>query len=442
MLDLITAALGRNHGVSDWTVRHRRTRSTQLYLIGRAIENVREVNTEEYEVEVFNDHPYPEGTEKAGTPARGVASIKLVPADKGNLARRIEEAVIMAQLVSNPPYTLPEPATYPTLDLADAALANADSTGKTATAFAGELWELVEREAGIRLSAAELFLHDTDLVLENSRGIQTGASLTRVSAEIALLARGQDGTEAEHFRQIEARQLLDLNLSEQVAEAATFARDTLRSTAPNTRLGPVVLSGTALVPLFEAFTFRASARAAYMKLTDTQPGQSVLGGQEVRGDRLNLRSNALRPFAVGSYLFDSEGTPGRDTLLIDNGLLKQRLATQRYAQYLDVPVTGELGNTEVAPGATSLPELLQPGVLHVVGFSAPEVDPVTGDFGSEIRLAYEITPDGPRPVKGGSVTGNVFEAFADARLSQEVEQRGNYHGPQAIRFASLSVSGE
>jgi predicted Zn-dependent protease len=441
MLNLITAALARQPGVHDWTVRHRRTRSTQLYLIGRTIENLREVNTEEYDVEVLNDHPFPEGAPQAGSPARGAAGIKLVPADKGNLSRRIDEAVIMAQLVSNPPYELCEPAEYPDVPLADAGLSYATSAARASEALARELWDLISLEHGIRLSAAEFFLNYTDLELQNSRGIRTGASLTRISAEIALLASAGDG-EAEHFRQIEVRRSSDLNLAGQVAEASAFARDTLRTVAPQTATGPVVLAGEALVTLFEAFAFKASARAAYMKLTDVQPGQSVLGENHVRGDALTVRSNALRPYGVGSYRFDAEGVPARDVLLIEDGVLQQRLATQRYAQYLGIPVTGELGTTEVAPGSTSVSQLLEPGVLHVVGFSAPEVDQVTGDFGSEIRLAYLITPEGARPVKGGSVSGNVFEAFADARLSRETELRRDYHGPQAVRFASLSVSGE
>jgi hypothetical protein len=61
MLDRITAALERHPDVAGWTVRRRRSRSTQLYLIGSAVENVREVATEEFDVEVLNDHPWPAG---------------------------------------------------------------------------------------------------------------------------------------------------------------------------------------------------------------------------------------------------------------------------------------------------------------------------------------------------------------------------------------------
>jgi predicted Zn-dependent protease len=463
MLDLIKAALGRHDGATDWTLRRVRSRSTQLYLIGRSIENLREVETEEYELDVYNDHPFPadfrdrDGAAPAG-PARGSASVTLVPGMRGAVAERIADAVAMARLVHSPRFDLPERAEAACASPGSASGTSGNSARAAAVSFAEELWGLVERERGVRLSAAELFLTTTDLELHNSRDLQVGTSTTRLLSEIVLLARGDGGSstdeEAEHFRQIETRQLPGLRLEEQVAEAARFARDTLRTRAPRTRVGPVVLEGEALVTLFDAFAFQASARAAYQKLATTELGQSVLGDRQVKGDELTIGSNALRPYGLGSYRFDPDGVPGQEVLLIENGILRRRVAGQRYAQYLGVPATGQMGAIEVAAGTAPLPELVRgEPVLRVVKFSSPEVDPVTGDFGTEIRLAYEEDGSGgePQPVKGGSVSGNVFDAFADARLASGLRELplagfsaggGAYAGPEAVRFASLRVSGD
>ena len=48
---------------------------------------------------------------------------------------------------------------------------------------------------------------------------------------------------------------------------------------------------------------------------------------------------------------------------------------------------------------------------------------------------------GVRPLTGGSVTGNLFEALADVRLSLETRVNASYAGPVAIRFGSLQVAG-
>jgi PmbA protein len=443
MLEEIVAALGRHQGVSDWSLLRRRSREVQLYLIAHEVESQREVVNEEFDLEVFNDHPAPDGSA-----ARGVASLKLVPADAGRIQERLDDAVLMASLVHNPPYSLAGPADYPQLPLADPELTAAAGATGAAGRFAEELWGLVQREPGVRLSAAELFLTYSEVELRNSRGVRAESDGTRVMTELVLLARsnggGAGGTqEAEHFRDLRCRRLADLHLPHAVAEAARAARDTLRAQAPRTRTGPVVLCGEALIPLFGAYTSQASAGTAYMKLSRFEVGQSIYGDQPPTGERLTLRANALRPFGLASHRFSADGVPGQDVLLIEDGALRARHATQRYAQYLGLPATGEPGDTEVGTGATALAGLLEGGsVYQVVGFSAPDVDPITGDFGSEIRLGYEVTPQGRRPIKGGSVSGNVFEAFREARFSRELLEQGEYAGPAGVRFESLRVSGE
>jgi PmbA protein len=387
--------------------------------------------------------------------------VKLVPADAGRLEQRLDDAVVMARLVHNPPYAPAGPAAYPDVPLADPELSTAEAAVAAAGRFAAELWDLVGREEGVRLSAAELFLTHAEVELRNSRGVRVGSTGTRVMSELVLLAGGDgaagaaEAAEAEHFRQLEGRRLADLQLPGAVAEAARFARDTLRARAPRTGTGPVVLSGDALIPLFDAFTYQASGAAAYMKLSRFEVGGSVYGDRPVTGDRLTLRANALRPYGLASHRFAGDGVPGQEVVLIEEGVLRARHASQRYAQYLGLPATGSPGNTEVAPGTASLDDLLAEGasaggagtggggpVYQVVGFSAPDVDPITGDFGSEIRLGYEVTPRGRRPIKGGSVSGNVFEAFAGARLARDLLERGSYAGPAGVRFEALRVSGD
>ena len=130
----------------------------------------------------------------------------------------------------------------------------------------------------MRLSAAELFLTYTEVQLRNSRGVRAESDGTRVMTELVLLAAAAPAgrQEAEHFRDIRCRRLADLRLPHAVAEAARAARDTLRAQAPRTRTGPVVLCGEALIPLFEAYTYQASAGTAYMKLSRFERGPERL----------------------------------------------------------------------------------------------------------------------------------------------------------------------
>jgi len=99
---------------------------------------------------------------------------------------------------------------------------------------------------------------------------------------------------------------------------------------------------------------------------------------------------------------------------------------------------------EIAVGTTARADLLDGDepILEVLDFAAPNVEPLSGDFGMEIRIGYETGRDGRRAVSGGSLTGNLFEAMANARFSSESQAFAEYAGPAAIRFESLQVAGE
>jgi predicted Zn-dependent protease len=80
-------------------------------------------------------------------------------------------------------------------------------------------------------------------------------------------------------------------------------------------------------------------------------------------------------------------------------------------------------------------------VLYVRSFSWLTPDFARGNFSSEVRVGY-LHENGRRtPVKGGSVSGNVFKALGAARHARETVFRGDYLGPVAVRFEGLTVTG-
>jgi predicted Zn-dependent protease len=445
-------ALRAHPGIDDWTLRLERTRGVQIYLAGPHIESVRQVSREAYEVEVLKDHPAP--TEDGGPEmARGGATIPLSRADLDRLPQILDDAVTMASLVNNPPWSLAGAAEMPDVDLADPRVVNAADATAAGLEAADQIRELAEgeRASGVRLSGAELFLTYYEAELANSEGAEASATSTRILMEITLLARGTED-ETEYFRTVEARRLADLRLSETVQVGAQLARDKLGAAAPRTRLAPVVISGEALNQMMGgqvtgapgAYVFHTMARTAYEHLSRFELGASVYGELEPAGDVVTLRANARRPYGVNSYRWDSDGIPAQDLLVIEDGVLRARPATLRYAQYLGVPATGRPGVAEIGVGTTARADLLDGDepILEVLDFAAPNVEPLSGDFGMEIRIGYETGPSGTRAVSGGSVTGNLFEAMANARFSSESQVFAEYAGPAAIRFESLQVAGE
>ena len=448
----IVDALRAHPGIDDWILRLERTRGVQVYLAGSDVESVRQVSREAYEVEVFNDHPAPPGSDGSET-ARGGATIPLARVDLDNLPRILDDAVTMASLINNPPWSLAGAAAMPDVALADPRLVEAADATAAGLEAADQIRELVKREraSGVRLSGAELFLTYYDAELVNSQGAEASSTSTRILMEVTLLARGTED-ETEYFRQAESRQLADLELEETIRVGAQLARDKLGAAAPRTRQGPVVIAGEALNQMMSgqvtglpgAYVFQALARTAYENLSRFEIGSSVYGDIEPTGDLLTLRANARRPFGVGSYRWDSDGIPAHDLLVIEDGILRARPASLRYAQYLGVPATGRPGIAEIGLGSASRDDLLAGDgpTLEVLDFSAPNVEAISGDFGMEIRVGYETGKDGRRAISGGSVTGNLFEAMANARFSADRQGFAQFLGPAAIRFESLQVAGQ
>jgi PmbA protein len=442
----IRDALARQPGVDDWTLRHERTRGVQLYLVGSAVENVRHVHRESYQLEVYHRH---------GTDAdhqMGSASLPLSTADLDTVGALLTEGVTIAGHVHSPPWELPGPAEVPEVPLSDPRIASEEAAMRTALELADVIRDAVAaRGNGVRLSAAELFLTASEEELENSRGASAVTESTQVLLELNLLA-GSGDDEAEAFRQAEARRIEDLGLERVITDLAEGAVDMVRAGPPRTHQGPVVLSGAAVSQLLGgtvlgkpgAILTQASAEAAYLKISRLEVGQPIWGEGGTAGDPVSVRANARLPYGGGSYRVDPDGVPAQDLLVIEDGVLVARPATKRYADYLGIPATGYAVQIQLPPGPRAGQSLLETDghLCEVHAFSAPNVDALSGNFGMEIRVGYEHLPDGSRrPVRGGSVTGNLFDALADVRFSSETALFPTYQGPASVRFGRLHVSG-
>src|SRR5437879_2424294 len=173
----------RSHpGIHDWTIRFQHGRGAQVYLAGTAIENVRQVGRDAYEVELFNDHDID------GQPMRGSAVIPLGREGLDRLPAILDDGVSMARLIHNPPWTLPDPTEHPTVELADARLVDAADAVREAREAAAQIRDLVAAAGpGVRLSAAELLLTAVDEGLVNGRGLEDSLTTKRLICQLSVL---------------------------------------------------------------------------------------------------------------------------------------------------------------------------------------------------------------------------------------------------------------
>ncbi len=439
MLDAIIAALQTRTDVQSWSVKYVDERSAQLYAESDAVEASRVVRSEQYAVGVLRDT-----TEPGGPATCGTARVTVLPGD--DVARAIDEVAFMAGLVHNPPHGIPGPMEMPVVPLVDPEL-QADPRGMLDRLYE-RLTTAAARHRRLRLTAAEFFGTETTTHFVNSRGIDATQVETDLALEWVLIARS-DQQETETFVELSRRRAADIDIEGEVDRRAQYALDLLRAQAAPNYTGPVALRGEALANFIcgdlvltanSLFVTLGSAQAKFSRASQWEIGQSIFRG-EVMGDPLTLWANRRLPYGTRSNCFDDEGVPAQRVGLIQDNKLTAFTASQRYADYLSVPVTGAFGNIEVAAGQTPEANLLAAPHVEIVSFSWFNPDAITGEFATEIRLGYLVDGERRTPFRGGMLVGNVLDALANVQWSRETGFYGDYQGPRSARFAQLIVAG-
>ena len=156
-----------------------------------------------------------------------------------------------------------------------------------------------------------------------------------------------------------------------------------------------------------------------------EQGLSVYSGKmgtQVASPIITVRDDATIPNKRGSFVFDDEGTPAENTILIDRGILKSYMHDRLTALRSDSRPTGNgrrmsyrfrpivrMTTTLLAPGQDD-PEAIIRSVdrgLLVTRMGGGQVNTVNGDFMFEVQEGYLIE-NGRRgePVRGATLTGN------------------------------------
>jgi predicted Zn-dependent protease len=351
---------------------------------------------------------------------------------------------LTAGLVANPVHTIPAPAPLPDVPLVDSELQRDPAAATKA------VMERIQASASgnpdVYLTAAECFgeIHTTHLI--NSRGIDAEQESTQLDIEFVLHSQ-RGGDHRESFVEIRRRRVADLNIEEQVEQRTRQTLDQFEAGPSPAWQGPVVLRREVLATFMAGDGLRGgvlhtlgSAEAKYAKFSSWEIGKSVFRS-EVKGDPLTVWANRCMPFGIYANRFDEEGLPAQRLELIRNNELVAFAASQRYAEYLDLPATGAFGGVEVAPGSVPASSLLGEPYIEIIQFSWFNPDRVTGDFATEIRFGYLVEHGVRKPFRGGQLVGNFWEALADVRWSTETGMFGNYLGPHTARFNDLKISG-
>lgn len=310
--------------------------------------------------------------------------------------------------------------------------------------------EIALQKKKVTPTFGRLRLHRRIINLCSSNGLDLDSEKTFSYLELSLKCQ-EKGKLAEYWGKGYYKQLDQLNFSELIPEWTKFSRDSLNASHPSPKKDIVVLFPPKVLQeaLNPVLGFHASGRAFHEKMSRFSIDQKVAV------EDFSLIDNGLLKNGLKTGSWDGEGIPRQETTLIKEGIFKNRIYDQKYALLEKTNSTGNglrtsVGNVVngptnlvIPPGTLTREEILQDikEGLYVEEFSWLNPSEVTGMFGAEIRLAYEIQ-DGKikAPIKGGNLAGNVLDMINHIKhVSKERKLVGNVLFP-FITFENLVLS--
>ena len=352
------------------------------------------------------------------------------------IEKQIDTASLAASFVKNEFYTLEQPS-IEIAPIIPSKFGEGDVI-ENITNLVKDLYE-ENNQFDSFINSTEFFINRKDIHLINSNGIDI--SYTKYIGEIELITESNGETESiELYDVLEFSDYVRDSIKEAILEALKFAN--LRAKAipmPKVENVPVIMNGIAAKGLWNYYGFNASAGNKYDNLHNNNVGDDIQG--ETTGDKVTItRKPYLKNSAVSQY-YDQFGTLLTDVVMVKDGIIENLMANKRYADYLNIPCTGDINNTVVNCGSYSEKELKVAPYLEILKFSAFQSDVMTGNFGGEFRLG--VYHDGTKeiPVTLGSIAANIKEVQDKMYLSKELVQDNNFIGPKYIKFDTIRIAG-
>jgi len=431
MIDKIIAVLNKSNA-DGWKFSFAQTEGVEGYYIQDKLEMIRNKNFTELNLTIYKDF------EKDGKRFRGSMGIELFPTmtDK-EIDEKIKLAIVGSLSVKN--------KWYPLVKNTDKYLSLKQPTYELDKKNIFDWINIIGKDLfsynlpGIILNATEIFISKTNSTFMNSEGVKFSQVKYSGLIELVTTSTGISGEEIELFDLFEfsdySKEWLKNKVKTQIE--STLDRTSAIQLPVLTDI-PVILKRSAVREFFSYFYQKASARTIFEGMSNYKEEKTIQTGE---GDPLSM---TIIPFLKGSYLnniIDSDGVISEAVNIINKGKVTGILADLQFGTYLDKEITGKCHNIKVEPGSMKESDYKKAHYLEAVEFSDFSMNGITGDFGSEIRLAYYFDGTKKIAVTGGSITGKISSVMDSIRLSEKIITDGAYKGPEFIYLKGVSISG-
>lgn len=424
MTERILNLLQRNTDLSGYRINTVTTRSYELFFVHKDLETVRSTDTTDRKVTVYVAHDGKLGD--STFPVYGSYTDE-------EIANAIEKAAENAKVINNPAYQLPAEGELKAET--DSNLANRELC-EIAAEIADAVFAASCYEDG-SINALEIFLYKDEVSVINSQG--TDKTEIRWHAMIeAIPTWNADGESVEIYENHRFTEFDPVAITEEIDRKMQEVRDRHFAKKPEKALKcNVVLNAHEFLDLVYTLCDELNYAAVYNHTNAFETEAPIQ--KDPTGDKLTVTLRGKIKGSVRSALFDGDGTAMKDTTVIRDGVAVSYYGASRFAQYLNLPATGNLPCAEVATGTLTEEELHRAPYFECVSMSGLQLDIYNDYIGGEVRLAYYFDGETKIPLTGISISGKLSDCLSNLRLSEKEIVYGGYKGPHKAMFSSIEI---
>jgi PmbA protein len=337
-----------------------------------------------------------------------------------------------------------------------AEIATEEIVARTMTAV-----RIAEKNEGVKVPLGLLRLAKYSLQVSNSLGVRFHHKGTMVFLHFTAKAtRGENV--GEGVEKVWSTKVSSVDFERMGNSVAEKALETLEAHAFRGELkGIAVVDPVEAAGLLDLVKFATSSE-------QVNKGRSPWGkkiGTKVASQGFTMIDDGTYPGGIRSAVADDEGVRTTRKSIISNGVLRSyiydfynaniagvkaagngfRRGTRSIEGAFASPVTCAYSNMTIKPGNKSQEEIISQidkGVL-VERFASPDVNPITGGFGCEVRNATLINGGQlTRHVKHALLTGNMYECLRNVvGVGNDVKIVGDILLP-TIAFSGVTLIGQ
>lgn len=417
-------SLLKESNADDFIIKEVHTQSKEAFFVGKKLDMSRAKDVTHTKITVYVD--------SEDKKYRGSASKEIHPTSNiDEIKKEIDDCVFAAQFVQNPWFSLVENQTSQNSEI------KVDLDQELVKIV--EAMQKVKETNSERMNSYEVFVNKKNTHIMNSQGVDVIFSNFECEIEVVVNAT-KDGHEIELIKEFVFADKKSEEIIQEVEKMFESGNQRLlaKPTKKNEHAN-VILSGDDVVEFFRYFTYHTNASNQYMGVAKAKINEKMTGEQ---ADELTIHLQTKLAGSTKNAPYDLDGNPIKDKVLFSKGICQSFWGSNQHAQYIELEDTTSINNVIIAGGSMSEEEMRKAPYLEITDFSAFVMDSVSGNFGGEIRLAYESDGINKHSVVGGSLSANYANVLKNVKFSKEVKQINNYVVPCSVYLSDVVVAGE